>query len=717
MGDTFDFDQDPLNHKAAGKSSKLKSILNKFSIIPKGKGYWHPIFRISIIVATLVTIFAVVFGLIYAKELGLFDFDEQQVSTIVNWKPQDNTIIYDREEKKIGEFFSNYQIYVPFEELPKQLVNAIVAIEDRNFWEHNGFDPKAMLRAAWVHIKGGSKKYRQGASTITQQIVRHFLLSREKTINRKIKEIFLAQKLESYLEKKKIIEIYANIMFLGNGSYGVGAAAKRYFSKNLDELKTHELALIAGLFQSPSRYNPHRSPKIARKRQRRVLRAMRACDFLSKKEYKTFLKKKLNYKKQESLFGQKAPYFKDYIQEQAKLILKRKNVKNQGYRIFTTLDSQLQKFAEEAVDSSAKTLAKMEKNMLNRQRDKSIPPSLEAAILVTDPRNGEVLAMVGGRDYKKSQFNRTVQATRQPGSAFKPIVYALALQQGYRWSDRIYVSPITLSGNYRPRTPKKDYLTETTVLRAFYRSMNTPTIELSQKLGLKSVIDYGKKIGFTTPLKFEFGTMLGSSETTMLNLTRVYSVFANKGLQTDQIAIKKIEDFEGNVIFEAQDIAERQREVMSPQLSFLMTQGMRQVLVRGTARRAHDLSAVAAGKTGTSNGSKDNWFAGYTSNMVGVVWVGSDEAKRIYGNAHGGTLALPIWKEFMKKAVEYNKPSRFSRPSGVKVVQIHPKYGQRTQGGDGMNMWFFEDMMPSAKVRQKSLSKHMESFRDDPFAN
>jgi penicillin-binding protein 1A len=657
------------------------------------------VIRILVIAGVIGGIGFAVGGGMWLKEIGFFNPSIKRLSVLIDKKYQDNSLVYDRNGEKIGEFFNSYHVHVPFKEIPKHMRQAIMAIEDRNFWNHKGIDPKGMIRAALSYLKQGS--YRQGASTITQQIVRNFVLTPEKTIQRKLLEIRYAIELEKHISKKKILEIYANSLFLGNGSYGIGAAAYRYFGKSVQELEPHESALIAGLFQSPSRYNPVRHPKRARKRQIQVLKSMYRAGFIPFVTAKKLIKKKLHYKEYVPMNQEVAPYFVDHVRGEVGEILKDRDesVKNSGLRIFTTIDLEVQKMANDAIKAKAELLNKAEERtaLLHRRYAKkgkkaSRQASLEAAILSVDPRNGHIMAMVGGRNYKKkSQFNRTTQANRSPGSSFKPIVYSLALENKWKWSDVLFVAPINID-NYKPRTPTDEYLSETTMMRAFYRSMNGPTMELGQKIGLRPIIEHAKKLGIHSTIKEEFGSLLGSSDVTMVDLARVYSSFANYGLQVEPISITRIENRQGEVIYRAPKPKERAKRVMSQQIAYLMTQGMRAVLQMGTGYTSARLSNRAAGKTGTSNDSTDNWFCGYTRNLVNIAWVGTDEHVRIHGNTTGGSLALPLWDHMMTKFIAERKPQAWSRPRGVTTAVVDSKYGNRAP--TGVRMFFLRGNEP-----------------------
>jgi membrane peptidoglycan carboxypeptidase len=550
------------------------------------------------------------------------------------------------------------------------------------------------MRAIYVRLRTG--KSTQGASTITQQLVRRAFLTTDKTLERKVLEIAWALKVEKALSKEKIIEIYTNSMFLGHGAYGVGAAAQRYFGRSLKELTTAELALIAGLFQSPSRYNPAKYPERAKRRQLQVLQAMLRFGFISQEQAQALGKAPLNYKPYVYLNSQTASWFVDYIQDtlSSNPDLRKMNVHQQGLRIYTSLDNQLQTLAERSIASYEPRFKALESRtgtildpQINRQRNARI----ESAMLVTDPSNGDILAMVGGRDYHKSQFNRTINAVRSPGSAFKPIVYTEALMRGYKWSDMTFVSPVNIE-NYRPKNTDDEYLSETTLLRAFYRSMNAPTIEIANKIGLHPIITRANLMGVQSPLKNEFGTVLGSSEVTMTDMARVYGTYASSGLLTELNPIIKITNADGQTIWERPSIIARQTRALNSQIAYLMTQGMKAVMTTGTASRSSDLARFAAGKTGTSNDSADNWFCGYTSDLVSIVWVGTDEHAPIFSSVSGGSLALPIWDQFIRSSLKIRPPKPFYRPEGIVEDTVHPRYGHRV--ASGAHMYFLNGNQP-----------------------
>lgn len=642
----------------------------------------------------IIGLFGSIACYVWLKNLGVFSLDKNRVKELQHFSFADNTIVYDRDGGKIGEFFDRYQVFVPVDELPLHLKHAIFAIEDRNFMTHRGIDTSAMIRAAWSRVR--RNKINQGASTITQQVTKQMLLTPERTIERKVLEIAWALKLEKTLSKDQILQIYTNNLFLGNGAYGVGAAARRYFNKDIRALNIAESALIAGLFQSPSRYNPAKYPERAKNRQIAVIRAMVAAGYLNATQAKAALNAPLVYQEYKSVNYETAPWFIDAIRESLPQILGQagRRTDGKGLRVYTTLDRTLQSNAESSIAGAESTFAKIDKStdpIIDRKTGQKRRARVEAAMLVTDPHNGEILAMVGGRNYKDSQFNRALNAMRSPGSAFKPVVYTEALMRGFSWSDVIFVSPVNIS-NYRPHTPDDDYLSETTMLRAFYRSMNTPTVEIASQIGLAPIINRAKSLGIRTPIKSEFGSVLGSSDTTMPDLARMYNVFASDGQLTELSTITKVTDSEGKILFKRPPLESMTRKVLTPQISYLMTQGMKAVMRSGTAAKSGDLASVAAGKTGTSNNSEDNWFCGYTTNLSAIVWVGTDEHVPIFANMTGASAALPIWDVFMRQSFRQHPPGEIAIPPGLVSMSVHPLYGHRIAGGT--QMWFLDGTQP-----------------------
>jgi penicillin-binding protein 1A len=650
--------------------------------------------RITVVVGATTSVCAGLGLYLWLQTLGIFNLDKKAIAGLADYKYKDNSIVYDRGGAKIGEFFNKYHAFVAYSDLPQHFINALIATEDHTFFEHHGVDYRGILRAVLLRLK--SSQTSQGASTITQQLARSIFLSNEKTVERKVKEIAYALEIERHVPKEKIIELYVNTMFLGNGAYGVGAAAQRYFGKRMQDTSPAESALIAGLFQSPSRYNPKKYPERAKSRQLKVLSAMRHNGMITQKVLREISSDRLVYRDYSFLNAQSASWFVDYIRETLPNLggFKGANADHSGYRIYTTLDSNLQKIAERSIrsyDSRLTELSLKTGKVRGGTSGAMIHAGVEASMLVTDPQTGDVIAMVGGRDFKKSQFNRASSAMRSPGSAFKPIVYTEALIHGSKWSDVLYVSPVNIA-NYRPKSSEDDYFTETTMLRAFYRSMNAPALNLAEKVGLPAIIKRAKLMGIQSPIKEEFGSAIGSSDVSMMDLARLYGTYASGGLLTEINPILKITNGDGDIIWERAPLNSRRKRVLNAQISYLMTQGMRSVLSVGTGSASSDLASFAAGKTGTSNDSADNWFCGFTPDLVSIVWVGTDEHAPIFANVSGGAVALPIWDQFIRGAMASHRPRDFLRPPGIIESQVDPRYGRRTAGG--ATMYFLQNAQP-----------------------
>lgn len=639
--------------------------------------------------------------------------DYEDIKSIIEWKPTDNTKIYDKNGNLISEQFNEYHVYTPYEDIPPKMVQAIMAIEDRKFFSHPGIDFYGILRAASTLLKNNGSRYTQGASTITQQVVKNLLLTKDKTIERKLREIVLSLYLETVISKEKIMEIYCNQMFLGFGSYGVTAAAKRYFDKDLKDLDVHEMALIAGLFQLPGKYNPHKNPDAARARQLDVLAAMKDAGFLDQENFLAVKEKELQYQEYSSQTKLAAPYFVDYIVENATTILAEQDIplKDSGLRIYTTLDLELQDLAEKSLEESDDLYKFMGNHMI---RDNQVLNSeneegniVEASLLVLDRKTGAIVSMVGGRDYEDSQFNRTFQSLRAPGSLFKPITYSLALKKGKNWNDLYFIAPITI-GNYRPRTEGAKLFTETTLLEAFYRSVNSPAVALGNELGMHRILNHAKKLGIQTDIKDEAATLLGSSEVTMFDMARVYGTLANKGKEFNPYSIAKIEDAGGKVLYEQPKNTERKR-ALDIKTSELIIEGMKQVLRRGTGYKISHLAGKAAGKTGTSNKSRDNWFAGFTNDLVVISWMGNDNQNSFSGAVSAANTAAPLWGRFVSKSIKKLKTAYLKRPRYLRSAKINRKYGHLDSSG--IRMYFHPNRLPKKKESDLMRINNGEKIR------
>lgn len=618
-------------------------------------------------------------------EHEIFNAKPSDIEKIVQWKPENNTVIYDREGNLISEQYNKFHHYIPYHQIPSSFIQTILAIEDRKYFEHKGIDILGIIRASVQLVKNNS--YTQGASTITQQVVKNLLLTKEKTIKRKLREITLSLYLEQVLSKEKILEIYCNQMFLGYGSYGIGAASKRYFNKTLNELSLAEMALIAGLFQSPGQNNPVKNPEEAKKRQIIVLTAMQQAGFITDAEKTKHAKSPLTYHIYQSKNQKIAPYFTDYVLSQSQKILKNQGIKikDSGLKIYTTLADGLQRLGEQTFKESQDIFQLMKRHIRQNSPLTSlhdVDNKVQASMLVLDRKSGQILAMIGGRNYFESQFNRTSQSLRAPGSLFKPITYSLALKRKKNWNDLSYISPITI-GNYRPRTEEIKLYSETTLLEAFYKSINYPAVALGQEIGIRRIINYAKKLGIDSPIKEEAASLLGSSEVTMLDMANVYQTFSNDGTRAGPYAITKILNSEGEILYEAKTTTNKIQDSITNEL---IVEGLKQVVRRGTGYKISHLSGYAAGKTGTSNNSRDNWFAGFTNDLVVVTWLGTDEQNPFSGAISASNTAAPLWGRFVSKTLKHLKTRRLSQPKKLQAARVHRTYGHLDP--NGIRMYF-----------------------------
>lgn len=698
--------------------SKLRNLREgvlRNRLLRKGEGgswllgshlaWWKKALIVTSALGLLTGVSGAIFLYAWLKQTGVTHLDQSRLNVIIDYKHADNSIVYDRKGEKIGEFFSDYHVFIPFEKLPPRLIQAVMAVEDRHFYEHRGIDLRGIARALLASLRTGG--FTQGGSTITQQVVRNFLLSPEKKLERKIKEALLSLQLERHLSKEKILEIYLNALFLGQGSYGAGAAAERHFGKPLEQLELHELALIAGLFQSPSRYNPHRFPALARRRQQQVLKAMLRAGFISKAEYKKAQKLPLRFQGSSSLNAAFAPHFIDAVQEQVERLLT-SDVKGKGLRIYTSLDLGLQKSVNETFQQAKDHFRLAARKLADpKQADER---QIEAAALILDQKSGEVLAMVGGRDFARSQFNRTLKAKRSPGSAFKPVVYAQALLSGLKWSDMTLVSPVAIQ-DYRPQNTAGEFLTEVTYYNAFYRSLNTPLVELGHRLGSKNVLDLARRMGVQTELKKQAGTFLGGSELTLMDMASVYATIANYGVYREPRFITKISDREGKVLWEAPPLPEKPERVLPEATAYLLIDALQAVFRQGTASQFAEFGAQLAGKTGTSNEAKDNWFCGMSDKITAVLWLGTDGNLPFTGTAGGNTLALPLWVKMMQKAQSRYPFAPFPVPTGIVRHSVQPFFGYKSEQG-GIMMPFIEGREPDRTESSFAIVRDHGNYRD-----
>ena len=586
------------------------------------------------------------------------------------------SLVYDRHNNLLLSFAAEDRTNVPLDRVSSSMVSAVLVAEDRYFFKHAGMDIIGLARAAWVDLKARAVK--QGGSTITQQLIRQVALTTDRNFHRKIKEALLALRVERRFDKNTILEAYLNRIYLGNGHYGVEAASRGYFGKSAADLTPAESALLAGIIPCPSVCSPRTSPNVARARRDTVLRAMRESGAISDAEYAVAVETRLALAPQRhdpytathaanAAHGPDAAglHFLEAVRRQVMQQFGAEDVLKGGLRIYTTLDMTMQRHAEEAI------LARL------AQLDKT--SHLEAALVAIDPRNGHVLAMVGGRDFHSSSFNRAMQAKRQPGSAFKPLIFAAAIEQGYTPSSQVtgMDTPIhTSQGDWLPNGEHE--AGSYTLRQALTVSSNRAAARVMQLVGVTTTQTYARRLGITSPLPAVPSLALGTGEVTLLDLTSAYSAFANAGIIAPHTLITRVEDRAGNIIWQS-SLERHPYRAVRPGTAYLISSMMADVMNRGTGSRARaeGFKLPAAGKTGTTDDYGDAWFVGYTPNLVAGVWFGYDEKKKIMNRGFAGTVAVPAWARFMKKATAGNRPDWFEMPSDVERITVCRKSGNR----------------------------------------
>ncbi|MBI4478681.1 MAG: PBP1A family penicillin-binding protein [Acidobacteria bacterium] len=630
----------------------------------------------------------------FSGEPAELHFTDGKLSSIVSLRDQFARSEYSLEPQLITNLFDSSREkrrLVKFGDLPKNLVNAVLAIEDRRFFEHSGFDYLRLMRAAYVDITQGS--FRQGASTISQQLARSLFLTADKTISRKLAEAMVTFQLERRLSKEEIFENYANITYLGaRGSFrirGFGEGAQVYFRKDVRDLTLPEAAFLAGSIQSPARYSPYRHPEAALRRRTLVLNAMVETAAITPAERDEAAKAPLGVAP--SYAGAtEAPYFIDLVKDQLLDRFSEEELTSESYRVYTTLDLRLQRAAAEAVRIGVEELDKR-LDSLRRPRsraaqdpDAPAPVRPEIALVALDPRTGAIKALIGGRDYGASQLNRAL-ALRQPGSVFKPFVYAAALtayqngssEQAWTPISKVLDEPTTFEfGNqppYQPANFGNDYFGEVTLRYALRHSLNIATIKIAESVGYDTVVSLAHRAGLNEKIMPTPAVALGAYEVTPVEVAGSYTIFANHGVRLNPYFLSMVRSRNGLLL----DIAfPRKTPVLAPAVAYLMTNLMEDVINHGTGAgvRTRGFDAPAAGKTGSSH---DGWFAGYTTDLICVVWVGYDTDREL--PLTGAASALPIWTEFMKRAIqvpEYSRTLEPVPPAGVARVEIDPETGE-----------------------------------------
>lgn len=566
------------------------------------------------------------------------------IANLSDFKPNMVTKFLSADGEVIKTFNACTFSKVEANQIPKELKEAIVATEDKNFYNHPGYDLCGVARSMIENAIAGHVV--QGGSTITQQLSRMLFLSNEQSYTRKIKEIIIAAQIEKSISKDQILTMYLNNVYLGSGAYGVEGAAQIYFAKHLDQLTLAEIALIAGLPQAPSVYSPFNNPDLAIKRRNQVLQRMYRMKYIDKNMMDRAMAEKLHLTSMpQSYLLNKAPYFCDMVmRELEKLGFTEQEISQGGYKIITTLDYKTQVKTNEAIVS--------ELNAYGLRGDKN-----QAAVFAFSPVDGRILAYAGGKDYSKSQYDRVTQAVRPPGSAFKPFIYTAAVEKGVTPNDLIDDKPFT-AGTWNPHNYGNRYRGQIPVYKALMISSNVCAARLIQYVGVRAVIQIARIMGITTPLEYDYTIALGSNGVKLYELTRAYGIYANGGFKVEPYGIERIESSRGKVLYSAS--RPRITKVLSSDTAATMTAMLRTVIEHGTGMAAN-IGRPAAGKTGTTDDYKDAWFVGYTPSVVMGVWVGNDDNTKMRGLT-GGTVPALIWRDIMRVAAESIGSDDFQYP-------------------------------------------------------
>ena len=648
---------------------KLPTILTERSI-----EYAAVQFRFNYkIIVFVVLLTGVAFGVLTGAFFA-FTRDLPQIQTLETFRPQAVTRIYSADKQLLAELYQEKRDPVALERIPSHLKAALIATEDRKFYSHSGLYLKGIARALIKDILAG--EYVEGASTITQQLAKTLFLTSRKTIVRKIKEAILAFQLERRYTKDEILELYLNQVYFGSGAYGVKSAAEIFFNKSVGELSLAECALIAGMPKSPSRYSPLINKDLALKRRNIVLRQMRTAGIINAKDYNQAVAEVVQLGKKNKPVT-RAPYFVEYVKKHLEDVLGASRLYKGGLSIVTTLDFKLQRAAQRAV---ADGLLALKTRMENQNILHTAP---QAALIALDVKSGAILAMVGGRNFDESSFNRATAARRQPGSAFKPIVYAYAVEQGFVQNKLILDAPIAFKGTggdnqWHPQNFSKAYLGEITLRKALAVSQNIPAIRLIEMLGPNSVARFAHRLGIEAKLAPYLSLALGTSEVTLINLTSAYAVFPRGGKWIEPYGIREVTDHRHRTIWRAEP---QKKLVMSREGAAIVTNMLEGVVQEGTGTRARALRGPVAGKTGTTNNYRDALFLGFSPTIAAGVWVGLDPGGTLGDRETGAKAALPIWIEFMKSAPTNGSSPYFDLPDNVIKVRMNAQTGMLADDG------------------------------------
>jgi penicillin-binding protein 1A len=584
------------------------------------------------------------------------------VTALETLQPIQGSKIYDDNDEAITELHVERRILVPLAQIPQSLRDAILATEDHRFYSHWGIDPIGVARAVVQNYRRG--RIVEGGSTITQQLTKVLFLTPDKSLERKLKEAVLALELERRYSKDRILEMYLNQVYFGQGSYGVEAAARTYFGKSVSELTVRESALIAGLPRAPTNYSPFDRPEAAKRRREVVLRRMVDFGALKEEEAKRLAKTDLGLipPERRRTTGQ---YYIDYVQQMLEAKYGPDLVLKGGLNVYTTLNPTMQLAAEQSLREGLKALQGRSMTQAPQARPGESP---EGAVVTVEPQTGYVKAMVGGSDFFRSEFNRAVQAKRQPGSAFKPFIYIAALEAGFTPASQIEDSPVSFAVGgkngqvWKPENYDRKFRGSTTLQQALEESVNVVTVKLQERIGLARTIQVARRLGITSPLDVNLSLALGTSDVSLLEMTSAYSALANQGVWMPPVTIRYVTDAQGKLL---EEHVPEGREALAPETAYVITQMLRGVVERGTGQAAKGLGRPMAAKTGTTNDYSNAWFIGFTPRLATGVWVGYDRPRSLGKDETGSRVAVPIWVTYMSKVLGDSPKEDFPIPDHV----------------------------------------------------
>ncbi len=743
-------------------------------------------FSVKFIIIFLIVILFFAFSTLWYFSIGLPDYKK-----LSNYQPPISSRVYSEDGKLIAEYALQKRLFVPYESIPEVVINSFLSAEDKNFFNHPGVDAKGILRAVFNNIKNLSQNKRlEGASTITQQVAKNFLLTNEVSIKRKIKEAILAFRIERAYSKERILELYLNQIYLGQGTYGIAAASLEYFNKSIKELNYPDAALLAALPKAPSKYNPYKFPDLGKFRRNLVLKNLEENNFITKKQLKKFSNSTLNLKKRKIEIVNEANSYTEEVRRSVKENYGFEKLYSQGLSIRTPLNinyqikaiNSLRKGIEEydqrrgwrgplankqknknwekklksiKLDPTLswnfaeiinlndneidfKILSDEKKNNLKKLYAKDIKwslrykkkiqdkfnigdiifvkkeknkwllkqyPKVNGGIVVIDPFTGKVKALVGGFNFKSSEFNRVTQAKRQPGSAFKPIVYAAALENGFSPNSIILDAPFVESQgvglkNWKPENYGKKFYGPSTFRKGIEYSRNLMTVRIAKILGMNKILELSKKLNIYDEIPELLSVSLGAAETTLINLTSAYAPFVNGGKKIEPTLISRIQDRRGKTIFQSKNmqcqgcdkfivdtnslpnIKNNNEQVISEETAYQMTSILSGAVERGTAKKLKTLKVPIAGKTGTTNDNYDAWFIGFSSNLIIGVYIGFDNPKTLGKYETGSKAALPVFKNFVETALFKDDFSEFEIPENIFLTSLNYDTGLKSSLGD-----------------------------------